>query len=291
MLWFPLALLTAVFSATEVAIIKARLTHLSSFEYAAYPVAYGLPLMLAVAFVAAPPEGGLPLSFWLTLAMVLPLNLLAYLCSMRAIALSPLSLTMPFMALSPMIVMVAGRFMLGEGMGPWGVAGIATVTLGGYVLNAETARHGALLEPFRALARDKGVRLMAFAGLILGVSVTVGKSLALQSSPLYAAGVVFSSHNALVLLVALTYGRARPRVLLAHPRIGLLLGAMGTAHVVLHFFAITMTVAAYMISVKRLSGLIGVVYGHLFFGEKHVLPRLAGATLMAAGVAMIALAG
>jgi drug/metabolite transporter (DMT)-like permease len=44
-----------------------------------------------------------------------------------------------------------------------------------------------------------------------------------------------------------------------------------------------------MISVKRTSLIFSVIYGRLLFGEERMKERLAGATLMAGGVALIAL--
>jgi uncharacterized membrane protein len=56
-----------------------------------------------------------------------------------------------------------------------------------------------------------------------------------------------------------------------------------------HMTAITMTRVAYMISVKRLSLLMGVVYGIVLFGEEGAGGRIAGTALMLCGVALITL--
>jgi len=46
-----------------------------------------------------------------------------------------------------------------------------------------------------------------------------------------------------------------------------------------------------MISVKRLSALIGIIYGRLFFKEKYIAVRFAGAGLMVAGAVLISIWG
>ena len=51
--------------------------------------------------------------------------------------------------------------------------------------------------------------------------------------------------------------------------------------------AISLTKVAYMISVKRLSLLFGVLYGHYLFREGCLRERLLGTTLMLAGVILI----
>jgi uncharacterized membrane protein len=52
-----------------------------------------------------------------------------------------------------------------------------------------------------------------------------------------------------------------------------------------------MVKAGYMISIKRFSVLIGMVYGGMFFKEKYIALRVAGAGLMVAGAVLIAVWG
>jgi uncharacterized membrane protein len=56
---------------------------------------------------------------------------------------------------------------------------------------------------------------------------------------------------------------------------------------VTHMTAMGLTKVAYMISVKRLSLLIGVFYGYLFFKESGIRERLLGTSLMLAGFVLI----
>jgi len=55
--------------------------------------------------------------------------------------------------------------------------------------------------------------------------------------------------------------------------------------------ALSLTNVAYMIAVKRLSLLIGIVYGHFLFREEGLRERLVGGGLMVAGVSVIVLGG
>jgi uncharacterized membrane protein len=48
--------------------------------------------------------------------------------------------------------------------------------------------------------------------------------------------------------------------------------------------------AAYMISIKRLSMVFAVFYGHILFKEKEIANRLIGTSLMFAGAVLIAFA-
>ena len=69
---------------------------------------------------------------------------------------------------------------------------------------------------------------------------------------------------------------------------GLLLpGLFYSVMIASHMIAISLTKVAYMISVKRTSLIIGVVYGYFLFKEKNIRERLLGAFLMFLGFVMI----
>jgi uncharacterized membrane protein len=50
-----------------------------------------------------------------------------------------------------------------------------------------------------------------------------------------------------------------------------------------------MTIASYVIAIKRSGMILSVVIGHLLFKEEHLRARLAGAILMTFGVVVLSL--
>jgi uncharacterized membrane protein len=68
-------------------------------------------------------------------------------------------------------------------------------------------------------------------------------------------------------------------------------GGLFFIHCLAHGFAISMVKAGYMISIKRFSVLIGMFYGGMFFKEKYIAVRFAGAGLMVAGAVLITVWG
>ncbi|MDD5435476.1 MAG: EamA family transporter, partial [Nitrospira sp.] len=68
---------------------------------------------------------------------------------------------------------------------------------------------------------------------------------------------------------------------------GIFYGLMAATHMI----AMKLTKVAYMISVKRLSLLIGITYGYFLFKEENFRERLLGAILMFIGFVMIVTAG
>jgi len=289
MLWFTLALATAFFAATEATLVKGFLADLSALEIASYPLGYSLPLFLVA--VLAVPQPELAAGFWSTLAVLVPVNLAAFVCYMRGVSIAPLSESMPFLAFTPVVVILTGFVFLGETISGWGFAGIGCIVAGSYVLHLDSFSPHRVLAPFRAVVRQRGVVLVLLASAIFGLGAVLGKVLVLQSSPLYAGAMFFFVHNLAFMVTVLATGLVRPGRLLLRPRAGMMIGGMLFFHIFFHFYAISMTVAAYMIAVKRLSGLFAVLYGGLVFREKHIPIRLAGAACMSLGAACIAILG
>jgi len=64
-------------------------------------------------------------------------------------------------------------------------------------------------------------------------------------------------------------------------------GIIYSIMVMTHMSAMKLTKVAYMVSVKRSSLLIGVLFGYLFFRERGLRERFLGAALMFAGFIMV----
>lgn len=67
--------------------------------------------------------------------------------------------------------------------------------------------------------------------------------------------------------------------------IGMLMAIMMTTHLK----AVNLVEVSYMISVKRLSILFGVIYGVTIFKESNIKERLLGASIMVSGIIIISI--
>lgn len=76
-----------------------------------------------------------PLPFWGAAFGSAALLLFSKFLYMRALAASPLSLTIPYLALTPVYLVGIAYVVLGELPSPSGLAGVVVVALGGYLLN------------------------------------------------------------------------------------------------------------------------------------------------------------
>lgn len=286
MSWLLLALTAALATAVVDTLSKKYFSDLTAFEMGLIRLAYAFPFLAAGFLLVPRPE--LDAVFWRCLAVGLPLEVTALLCYMRAIKVSPLSLTVPFLAFTPAFVIVTGYLFLGEVLTPQGILGIALVVAGSYALNLSRAREQ-WLAPIFAVFHEQGSWLMLLTSFIFSFTATLGKVAILHSSPLFFGVTYFLLVLGLMLLVSPAVPGVRAGNLLLRPRHGLMVGLATAFMVFSHTHAISLVEAAYMLSVKRTSLLFGVVLGGLVFRETRIRERLLGASIMLAGVFLIAL--
>lgn len=288
MMWLSLSLAAAFTSATADALNKRYFSHLGAYEMASVRLVYTLPwLALALVFIPVPRLDGL---YFVSLACGLPLELLAVVLYMKAIKVSPLSLTLPFLAFTPAFMILTGRLILGETLTGNGILGIGAIVIGSYCLNLSGIRIG-LLEPVRAVFREKGSLLMLAVSFIYSLTSTIGKLGIMHSSPAFFGISYFSALAVIMLLIMPLMPGAKAGRVFSNPRAGFAVGTVYAIMLFSHVSALSMVQAAYMIAIKRTSLLFGVVYGILLFREGHAPERLVGVLIMLCGVFVIGLFG
>jgi drug/metabolite transporter (DMT)-like permease len=284
--WFSLSLLAALSLATSDALTKRFFSNLSPLMMGIIRLGYALPWLLAALFFI--PWVIPDTTFWFCIAIGLPLEALAFYCYMKALKISPLSLTVPFLAFTPGFIILTGWIILGEEISPGGFYGIILIIVGAYFLNLSKTRYG-LLAPLMAIFREPGSRLMLLVSFIYAFTSTIGKLAIIHSNP-YFFGITYNMALAMLMTLFLpAAANAEPvKNLVRRPLIGLILGALVATTIFSHMLAISMTNVAYMISLKRTSLLFGVLYGALWFKEEKITERLTGAIIMITGVFLIA---
>ena len=286
MLWFPIALTTAFSSAATDALIKAYMGSLGTFNMVLGRVISPIIFLLPVLFMQKWPH--LDFLFWKTLVIMLPLETLALILYMEAIRVSPLSLTVPFLAFTPAFMIITGRIILGEQLKAGGILGIFMIVIGGYSLHLKSIGKG-WLAPLQAVIKEKGSVLMLGVSLIYSVNAVLGKLAIHHSTPLFFGAFYFIVHGIFASLVLALFFQAYPwDVMRRAPKGVLFTGLAQSIMILTHTWAISLAPAAYMIAVKRMSVLFGVLMGCIFFKEKELASRLLGAVLMVAGVFIIA---
>lgn len=285
--WLPLALLAALSEGIRDVLFKRGLRELD--EYVVGAVAKGLAFVFLLPALVV---GGVPPlapAFWGALLACGALNVGAFVLYLRALRISELSLTVPLVTLTPLFLLVVAPVVLGELPGPSGLAGIALLVAGAYLLRFDTRRLGPLA-PFRALLRERGPRLMLLVAFLYAVTASLDKIGVRHSSPVVWPAAV-ELFGALALLPAALRRAGGPARLLAIAGRLAPIGALGALAGLFQMSAVRLTLVAYVIALKRLSAAVGVIAGHFLFGERGFRERLAGTLLMVLGVVCIALSG
>ena len=239
-----------------------------------------LPLLI----FARPPSNP---TFWLMHLYWIPLELAAALLLVRAVQISPLSLTLPYIAFTPAFLLLIEGVFTDTWAGPLGAGGVAFIIVGSYVLNLGSIRHRwDWIAPLRAAASEPGTRIMLLVALIYSVTALTASQLTALAGPWY-----FSWHFPTVVGLALI-PFCLPALKARRPIIwhwSLPVGAAGLALMsVTNMLAFDLSShVVYVIAIKRLSVVFGVLFGWLIFAERHWGIRLVGAIFMAGGAACI----
>jgi drug/metabolite transporter (DMT)-like permease len=289
--WLPLSLLCALCLASADAATKRWLQGFSARELAVVRLGIG-GLLMTPLLIGLPLLADLPWAFWWWLAALLPLELLATLLYMTAIRDHPLSLTLPYLAFTPVFAIGIAWLVLGERVTAQGAAGVLLVVAGTWLLNGERARARqwrSWHKPFSAIVREPGSRTMLAVAAIYALTSTLGKGAMRYMAPEHFGPFYYA---VLGLAATLLFALPQPRVfikLARRPAPVLLVGALIGLMAFTHFLAIQQVEVAYMIAVKRLSLVFGILYGALLFKEPGLKRRLPAGGLMLAGVVLIVL--
>jgi drug/metabolite transporter (DMT)-like permease len=285
--WFPIALLCAFLTACCDAFAK-RLSA-ETDEWFTGAVVLGICSVVLSPVFFLYDLNPFTAELGIILAIGLPFEIGAYYLFLSAVKMSPLSLTIPLLAFSPVFTVITAFFIVDERASAMGAAGIGLVTLGAYLLHSDLIGRDLLL-PIKALFSDPGCRRMLMVACIWSFTSALGK----RGINLYGAlpfGILLFSCIALVFacVSAVRVKTGRTRLTLQRRTIvDLLLGGLFMAGMsATYFVAMGLAPVSYMISVKRLSLVFSVIIGWRFFGEDKIRYRLVGASVMVAGVALI----
>lgn len=284
--WVFLALLSAFSLATSDALTKKTLETGNEYLVAWFRLLFSVPLLIAILLAVPVPQ--VDRYFFAAFVAALPLEVLSVILYIKALRLSPLTLTLPFLSLTPLFVVGVSYGLLGEKVTGQGMGGILLLAAGSYVLNIHTARKG-VFSPFRAIVRERGSLAMIGVALIYSVTSTLGKMAILHSSPLFFGASYILALTAALGSIALWKGRTDVGDFVKRRRYKALIvpGFFYAIMVASHMLAMSMTQVAYMISVKRTSVLMGMLYGYVLFRERHIAERMVGAIIMLAGFVLV----
>ncbi len=276
-----------------------------------YLIALGVVVAMGIGLQLPPIGASLQMSPKVAFVLYLVLNAFlegtAILLNYRALQVSPMSLCIPFMALTPVFLLPIGKFFLHEQISSGMIVGVVLVVIGSLVINRQLVAHG-WLEPAKAIIREKGSRYMLIVALLLATTAALDKwfvtsggdaTLAIRMSRSFTLSIGKSVMLGLFFLglaflrlrgsAARTANHSRPARVWTQPwrdvpRWIVLASFFEGVVLVLQLLAVQLTVAAIVISIKRSGILLACVIGWFMFNERGITDRVIGSFVMISGV-------
>lgn len=222
------------------------------------------------------------------------LNLAANFLFLRAVQVSPLSLTTPYLAFTPVFTALVALVTLGEIPSMWGWLGIVIVCAGAFSMNPGDSKDG-ILAPLKALWTERGSFYMLIVSLIWSLTPVLDKTSAGLSSPMWHT-MFLAGGVGLIFMVGRLIHDGGPRKLWAEvcaiPQFVALSAVFAVGAMTLQLASYDYIDVAYMETVKRALGVTGAILaGYFMFGERNIGRRLISAAIMCVGVALILMGG
>lgn len=243
---------------------------------------YALPTLLF--YTPIPPEGW---AFILLSGLSESLYFILLAASYRQ---GDLSLVYPLARGSaPLFVTLFAAIFLGERVTLGGLAGIALIVIGIYILHLKSLNRTGLLAPFLSW-RERATQLALLVGVMIGVNTVLDKAGVGYVHPLpylYLLFVVTTLTLAPYMLLARrdairTEWRLNKASILA-------VAVMNVAAFLLVLIALTISKASYVSPVREVSVVFGALLGTLLLREPFAAAKVAGSALIFVGIFCIAL--
>jgi len=222
---------------------------------------------------------------------VLILTVLGNLMAIRALSLSPYSLMLPVMCLSPVFTSLLGIPLLHELPTSQQWIGIVLAVTGVLWLYAPPERPWDIFSFWPCFFRERGALSMATSALCWSLCAPMDKLALRYAEPAFHATFIFSG-LVVFLFVWLTARGEWRKAPIARPYWVLLVatGTIGAAADILQLFALLHASAGTVEAVKRVtSQVLGLMIGYLLFREQLTKPKMIGIAVICVGVPMIVL--
>ncbi len=251
-----------------------------------YTVLFGFILLLY-------PLKEVSLSTWVFVVLSAFMHFLyqIYLC--RTYELGDMSLTYPIIRSAPIFVLLGGIMFLKEMPSFGAVAGIVTVILGVNVINQRALSFDAFLAPFRHMNK-KAVAAALLTAFFSACYSVVDKKGVLATDPILFFYLFFalSGFFFLMYLMFLKEKRTKYLQVLKKDILKITLAVMlEFLSYILILYAFRISKIAYIVALRQMSVVFGVLYGILFLKERHGNVRFVGSVIIFVGVFLITVFG
>lgn len=204
----------------------------------------------------------------------------------RALQVSSLSYSVPFLAFTSVLIVPAAFLILRELPNIPKLLGVFLTVAGSVVMNRRCFSAG-WFAPVRAIYHDKGSRYMLGVALLLAVSSPLDKRLVLMTD-VFRQSLVYGIGMCVFFLVLCMVNREQLGSVI---RMGIwwiaLAGTLDAASLLLQFQAYRYLDVVIAVSIKRAGIVLSVLFGWFFFHEKDIPDRLVASSVMFIGVLIL----
>jgi len=247
---------------------------------------YSLIILLPVMFVKGIPD--LDGTFWFALVSRTILDVIAAVLYTNSIKRTDVSFNIPMLAFTPLFLLFSGLIINKEFPNFLGLLGVTAIILGAYLLNFK--KNETIYQPFLAIVKNQGTMMMLGVAVIWGLTGSLHKLAILHSDPYFYAGF-----GSLVLALTLTplaatankndfYNALKIKNISKLSPVGILNGVS----VLTQMIGQSLTLAVFVISVKRTSIIFSAILAWLVFKEP-IKYRIFPIILMVTGIILISL--
>lgn len=285
-MWLLLGLLSGFTDAVRNVLAKHNTNTYNSLVVTWAITTYSLIILIPLMFVKGIPS--LDGIFWLALSARTVLDVIATILYVKALKYTDLSLSLPLLSLTPLLLLFTGLLINHEFPGPTGVGGVVAIVVGTYSLYF--TRKEKFYQPFLALYQNKGARMMLGVAVLWSITSPLHRLAILHSNPYFYTGFGTLVIAAIFTLMILVSDRKGLKSSLKPKNVSKLApaGLIGGVSVLAQMIGLSIAPAVLIQSLKRTSIIFSSIMGGVFFGEP-LKKRIAPICLMVFGVILISL--
>jgi drug/metabolite transporter (DMT)-like permease len=280
------ALLSAVLSSAKDLVSKRLASQLDGLVSTFASFAFALPyyvLLLLILFLLGRESFDYSLAFLLLVLLRSVTDTFAEAMKMYAFAFGDISLVVSFFSLSPLFLLLTSPIITGDELTWTGIVAVVLVVC------------GSLIMVYRPTSTDrasqkKGILLALGAALFFSLNSCFDRLAVQRGTPVFA-GFAMTLFSAAFLMPLIARHAAHRQALATYQAEFWLRGFLEVSFMVSKLYALQFLQAPYVVGLQRLSLLLSIIGGRVFFKEQDFGRRLFAGVLILAGVVLIMLAG
>lgn len=204
----------------------------------------------------------------------------------RAIQVTPISLCMPYISFTPVFLIFTGQVMLGEMPPTEKLIGVLLIFIGSIAMHRTLFANG-ILEPIKAIWRERGCFYMLMVGFINSITNPIDKKLVTMTDA-FTQACAFGAGMCIIFTILLIGSKADAgKVIRSVPLWAALAGALEAVALIFQLSSHNYIDVVITISIKRAGIILVVLLGWLVFKERDVGDKLIASSVMLVGVLII----